>query len=430
MIDYLSKDFIEKVVSMIKANTQPALGCTEPVAVAFTSAVVSQYFKWELESLRIAVSKNIFKNGKSVIVPGTKQAGLDLAGALGFFGGDSDKEFMVLEDINEEDVNKAVGFIERDKVEQFMVEDVPDVYVKCTAEGEGHKVVAITANGHVSLKSVNVDDEPIFAKDEVASALDSIDGLKTLNLSQMREIVEKVDMEDIGFIKKGIERNILAAKEGLSKNYGLGVGKTIQGLVNRGKLELDIARKARMMTAAAADMRMGGGNCEVITSGGSGNQGIGVMVTTAMVGREFGVDEQKITRAALFGDLMNSYVKLYAGKLSGMCGCAIGAGIGAAAGVTWMLGGTDEEIAGACNNMFANITGMICDGAKDTCSLKLATSAEESVIAALLALDGCVVRPGIGIVGRDVEETIKNVGMLSKKGFNKVDDTIIEIIGG
>lgn len=428
MNNYLSMDFIKKVVDVVKENTQPALGCTEPVAVAFTSAVASKHFKWELDSLEIEVSKNIFKNGKSVIVPGTRQAGLDLAGALGFFGGDSDRGFMVLEDIKENDFKKAVDLIDKDMIELSAVGDTPDVYVRCTAKGEGHKVVATTVNGHVSLKSITVDDKLIFEKDEESNTLGLIDELKILNLSQMREIVEKVDIKDIEFIKKGIEQNISAAKEGLLNDYGLNVGSTIESLVNSGKLKLDIARKSRMMTAAAADMRMGGGNCEIITSGGSGNQGIGVLVTIGIVGKDFGVDDQRIIRAAFFGDLMNSYVKLYAGKLSGMCGCAIGAGIGASVGVTWMLGGTDEEIAGACNNMFANITGMICDGAKDTCSLKLATSAEESVISALLALNGCMVRPEIGIVGRNVEETIKNIGLLSKKGFHEVDETILEII--
>lgn len=428
MSNHLSESFIKKVVNIVKKNTQPALGCTEPVAVAFTSSVASKYFKWELENLEIEVSKNIFKNGKSVIVPGTKGAGLDLAGALGFIGGDSDKGFMVLEDTNKDDLDKAMDFIEKNIVKLTIASDTPDVYVKCIAKGQEHKVVVTTANGHISLNSIIVDDDVIFEEDEEENELDLIDELKTLSLSQIREIVEKVEIEDIRFIKNGIDQNLMAAREGLLNNYGLNVGSTIRYLVDSGKLKLDIARKSRMMTAAAADMRMGGGSCEIITSGGSGNQGIGVLVTIAIVGEEFDIDEQRIIRAAFFGNLMNSYVKLYSGKLSGMCGCAIGAGIGASVGVTWMLGGKDEEIAGACNNMFANTTGMICDGAKDTCSLKLATSAEESVIAALLALNGCVVRPKIGIVGKNVEETIKNIGKLSRKGFSEVDETILEII--
>lgn len=431
MKEYLEKDFIEKVVEIVKDNSQLALGCTEPVAVAFNTAVASKNFKWELEELEVEVSNNIFKNGKSVIVPGTTSAGLDLAASLGFIGGDSEKGFMVLKGIDKQHVQKAEELLNDGLIKLSTVSNTADVYVRSIAKGEGHEVEVITENGHIALKEVKVDGDLVFSKKDSKDGEEELsleDYLKDLTLVELREIVEAVSIEDIQFIKDGIKQNRFAAEEGLKNNYSLNVGSTIEKLAKEGKLKLDTSRKARMLTAAAADMRMGGGACEITTSGGSGNQGIGVLVTTAIVGEDFDVEEERIIRAGFFGNLVNSYIKIYAGKLSGMCGCAIGAGIGATIGITWMLGGNDEQIAGACNNMFANITGMICDGAKDTCALKLATSAEEAVISSLLALSGSMARPKIGIIGDTVEQTVKNIGLLSRKGFSAVDDVILEVI--
>lgn len=416
------------LLKVVKENSAPALGCTEPVAVAYAAAVANKYFRGDVSTIKILVSKNIYKNGKSVIVPGTGESGLALAGSLGFVGGNSDRGFMVLKDINEDYVKSAKSLLRDNKVNIGVKEGTPDIYIDFIVKGKEEIVETVVQDGHTNLIKVSINNKDIYNKSMSNEKSSSNDFLKELNFKMMRKITEEIDLKDIDFIKYGIEQNMKAAEEGLMHNYGLGIGISLKTLEEDGLLKVDVARKSRIMTAAAADMRMGGGNCEIITSGGSGNQGIGVTLPIMIVAKELNVDENRMVRAAFFGNIVNCYIKAFAGKLSGMCGCSIGAGIGATVGITWMLNGSDKQIEGACNNMFANISGMICDGAKDTCSLKLSTSAEESVLSAFLALKGTIANPGIGIVGQNIEETIKNIGYLSRKAFTIVDDVLIDII--
>lgn len=222
--------------------------------------------------------------------------------------------------------------------------------------------------------------------------------------------------------------NKKAAHIGMTESIGLNMGYALNKLIKDGKLSEDAPTKARILTAAAADVRMNGGNCPIMTSGGSGNQGLGVVLPIVVVAEEQKIEREKLIRAIFLGHVINRYVKTYTGKLSGMCGCAIAAGIGASAGIAWMLGGNDENISGACNNMLANLTGMVCDGAKETCAFKLATSASEAVISAYLANENVVIRNNVGIIGNSIEDTIKNVGVLAKECFNKVDNVIIGMI--
>ena len=182
------------------------------------------------------------------------------------------------------------------------------------------------------------------------------------------------------------------------------------------------------MTAAAADLRMLGGDCPIMTSGGSGNQGIGVILPIAIVAKQENISDERLSKALFFAHAINRYVKEFSGKLSEICGCAIGAAIGATAGITWMIGGDDEQIAGACSNIFANLTGVICYGAKESCSMKLSTSAEELIVSAYLAVNGVISEKNVGILGETIEDTIKNIGKLSHGTFDKVADLMLEII--
>lgn len=422
------EDIIDKSLDLVQRNSAPALGCTEPVAVAYAGAVANKYFKGDVRSIEILVSKNIFKNGKSVIVPGTGEAGLALAASLGFFGGDSDKGFMVLKDIDKEHIKSAKSLLKENKIEVGVKQGVPDIYINFIVKGKEEVVETVVRDGHTNLAKIVVNGDEIYSNVTLNTNSSSDDFLKQLDFKMMRKITEEVDLKDLDFIKRGIIQNTAAAKEGLKNSYGLKIGASLKMLGQDGFLKIDAPRKARIMTAAAADMRMGGGNCEIVTSGGSGNQGIGVTLPIMIVAKDLDVAESKMIRAAFFGNLVNCYIKAFAGKLSGMCGCAIGAGIGATVGITWMLGGSDKQIEGACNNMFANISGMICDGAKDNCALKLSTSAEEAVLSAFFALEGTFVNPNVGIIGESIEETIQNIGYLSRKAFTMVDDVIIDII--
>ncbi len=423
----MKKDYTLDLINVVKEDTNPALGCTEPVAVAFAASVASDHSEGELKKLEVIVSKNIYKNGKSVLIPHTGKCGLDLAAAVGFVGGDSAEEFMVLSSVDPEDLKVAEQMLDAGIVKLSYDQDTPDVYVKIIAKADNH-VEIVLQDAHTHIHRIIVDGEIIYEGEFGQEVKTSKEFLKELTFKEIREITEGIPIEDLAFIMDGVEMNLLAAEAGLEGEVGLGIGKKLKSMEEDGLISMDAGTRSRILTAAAADMRMGGGECPIMTSGGSGNQGLGVILPIYVVAEEKGLDEETLLRGVFFAHSINEYVKIYSGKLSGMCGCAIGAGIGATAGITWMLDGDDVQIAGAANNMFANISGMLCDGAKDTCSLKLATSAAEAVLSAYLSLNGVLVNPKVGVIGENIEETIKNIGKLAHQGFKNVDDTMLEII--
>lgn len=422
----VDKDTIGKLLNLVREETIPAIGCTEPVAVAYASSVAKKYLQEEIEYLEIRVSKNIFKNGKFAVIPNTGETGLDLAGTLGTLVKGSDESLMILQKVDNEHIRKAHKFMEENRVIVKCLDKSPDVYVEILATGKTNKVDVILTNNHDYIDNVKFNDKVVYKGtlkiDEI-----SVSFLDKLTIKDLREITEAIPIEELEFIEDGIRLNMDAAEKGLAEKIGLGLGVGFKKLEKQGKISMDGVAKARMLTAAAADMRMGGAVCPIMTSGGSGNQGIGVIVPIAAIGEECNMSKEKIFRAIFFGHAVNKYVKVFTGKLSYMCGCAIGAGVGASAGITWLLEGTDEEISGACNNLFGNLTGLICDGAKESCSLKLSTSGAEAVLSAYLAKENIMLKAGVGIIGSTIEDTIKNVGKLCKDDED-IDSTIIKIM--
>lgn len=417
-----------ELLKMVKQDTIPALGCTEPVAVAYVAAVASKYALGEFDNIEIKVSKNIYKNGKFVIIPNTNEMGLDLAGALGFLCGNLDAGLMVLKDIDNRIVNLGQDMVRLGKVSVEYLENTPDIYVNILVNNSKGNVEVELRDSHTHIEWVKVNGEIVYEGRLNSKNNLSMDFLKEMTFKEIRKICETIPLGELIFIEEGIEMNKRAAERGINEDKGLRIGAAFRRLQKEGKLCTDASTKARILTAASADIRMGGGDCPIMTSGGSGNQGLGVILPITIVAEEQEVEKEKLIRAIFFGHIINKYVKIYTGKLSAMCGCAIAAGIGASAGISWILGGDDQQIEGACQNMLSNLTGMICDGAKETCAFKLSTSAGEAVIAAYLAKEGVIVRPNIGIIGNSIENTIENVGILCKEGLAQADTIIVEMI--
>ena len=420
-------DNMNKLLEIVKKETIPALGCTEPVAVAYAVSVANKYLDGEMKSLDIKVSKNIFKNGKSVIIPNTGERGLDLAGGLGAVCGDPEEGLMVLKDVDKKSIYKVHNIIDEDKINVDYIKDSPDVYVEVLAKSEDTDVKVILKDSHNHIDTVEVNGELVynnaFEKEKTQDEF-----LKEISFEEIKDIVETVPIEELAFIEDGIKMNKKAADLGTTEKKGMGIGFALKELSEEGKLNLNGATKARILTAAAADTRMGGETCPIMTSAGSGNQGLGVVLPIMVIAEENNIEKEKLIRAIFFAHIINKYVKLFTGKLSYMCGCGIAAGVGASAGISWMLGGNLKQISGACNNMLSNLTGMVCDGAKETCALKLSTSAEEAVISAYLANKNIMPEPNIGVVGNTIEETIRNIGELCKAGLPSMDSAIIDII--
>lgn len=425
----LSKEEIsERLLELIKDETKPAIGCTEPVAVAFTVATGKKYMQGKILKIDLKVSKNILKNGKSVTIPNTEVCGLDIAGALGEICGDSEEGLFVFRNVNNEYLDKAKEMIKNKVVTLNPIEDTDPVFVEATLKGEKDEVVAILRGGHTNIEQVIVNGKIAFEKDNKNKKDNKdCDFIKELSLKDIRQITEDISIEKLDFIMDGIEMNKEAAMEGLKRQKGLTLGSSLLKLQEEGKIGKDSATIARILTAAGSDLRMGGGMCPIMTSGGSGNQGLCVILPINVVAEDIKAPKERLQRAVFFGHAVNNFVKKYTGKLSAICGCAIAAGIGATAGIAWLLGGKDKEIEGAILNMLANLTGMVCDGAKGSCAIKLSTSASEAVISAYLALNDIIVPNNTGIIGNTVEDTINNLGMLCKDGFYKADDVMLSI---
>ncbi|KEI92364.1 serine dehydratase subunit alpha family protein [Clostridium botulinum] len=425
----LSKEEISKrLLELIKDETKPAIGCTEPVAVAFTVATGKKYMAGEVLKIDLKVSKNILKNGKSVTIPNTEVCGLDIAGALGEICGDPEEGLFVFKNVNKDYLDKAREMIKNKVVTLNPIENTDPVFVEATLKGEKDEVIAILKGGHTNIEKVIINGKIALEKDNKNKKDNKdYDFIKELSLKDIRQTTEDISIEKLDFIMDGIEMNKEAAKEGLKRQKGLTLGSSLLKLQQEGKLGKDSATIARILTAAGSDLRMGGGMCPIMTSGGSGNQGLCVILPITVVAEDIKAPKEKLQRAVFFGHAVNNFVKKYTGKLSAICGCAIAAGIGATAGITWLLGGKDKEINGAILNMLANLTGMVCDGAKGSCAIKLSTSASEAVISAYLALNDIIVPNNTGIIGNTVEDTINNLGMLCKDGFYKADDVMLSI---
>lgn len=423
----MDKSIENELINIVGEDSTKAIGCTEPVAVAYAANVASSYINNDdISKIILKVSKNIYKNGKAVKIPNTGNHGLDLAASLGAFTNESKKPFLVFSNLTDKEIDKARNFTKANNVDVNYIDNVPDIYIEARLITKDNDVTSIISNSHSHVSKIIKNGEVIidnpFIKDKKSSF-----SIKNMTFEQLAAIVRNMDINDIDFVLEGIYVNMDAAQEGL-KGYGLNLGKKLNELKENNILPDNFITDTRILTAAAADMRMGGGPLPIMTSGGSGNQGVGIILPIYMVAKQENLDDDTLARGLFFAHIINRYVKEYAGKLSGLCGCAIGAAIGSCAAIAFMLGGGEEEIAGACTNIFANITGMICDGAKESCSMKLSTSAEESIIAAYLALNGVVSQANVGIVGKNIEETIANIGELSHQGFKTADEVILEII--
>ncbi len=428
MVLKLNNKIIDNIVRIIKQESIPALGCTEPIAVALTGAAAREYITGEIEEVNVFVSKNMFKNGKFVKIPNTNSWGLDLSALLGILGGNKDYGLMVLNEIDEKVTKEAQQMIKDNKIEVKYVEEVPDVFVNMIITTSNEQIEVILKDSHDHIEEIKVNREVVFQNKMEEDGKKACDLLKELTFKEMRNICETIPIEDLEFIKAGIELNKKAAEKGICWKSGAKVGYTLNKFQQKGIISKNPPTQARILTAAAADIRMGGGNCPIMTSSGSGNQGLGVVLPIIVVAEWEKIEEEMLIRAVFFAHIINRYIKAYTGKLSAMCGCAIAAGIGASGGIAWLLGGNDLQIEGACQNMLANLTGMICDGAKETCSLKLSTSAEEAVISAYLAMENIIVKSNVGIIRDTIEGTIKNLEILCKESFPYVDSTIIKIL--
>ncbi|SDK33783.1 L-cysteine desulfidase [Maridesulfovibrio ferrireducens] len=425
------------VKEILHLEVAPALGCTEPVAIALATAAAASVINNERpDHIEIWVDPNIYKNGLAVIIPGTGGLnGLDTAAALGALCGDPALGLEVLEPVTDEGVNAACKFKNENKVAVNLLQDQKGIYVRALLTYKDHVTEAIIEGVHDNITSLTMDSLPVTdsplvkrTQAEKADVFKLEDFIKKLSLDDLIDMINDLDKDDFTFLKEGITYNMRLADYGLKHGSGLGVGLALERLARLKLLTRDMILSARIITSAAADARMGGIKLPAMSSGGSGNHGLTAILPIYAVSKFVDCDEKTLLEAIALSHLVTAYVKAQTGRLSAVCGCSVAAGAGATAGTTYLMGGTSSQMAGAITNLTEDLAGIICDGAKSGCALKLATAAGTAVQAALFAIHGVNVHSTDGIIGTSPEQTMQNIGTLSTQGMIDTDRTILKIM--
>ena len=419
----------EKFLDVLNKELNVALGCTEPIAIAYGAALAMKYVKGE-EPLEIIVnaSGNVIKNAMAVSIPGTHSSGINLAAALGtLLNSHAGQQLEVLSGLKKQAIEDAKNMISEGLVTVNVSPSKKKLYIEVIVKTEVSTCRVVIEDTHTNVVLIEVDGEAIINKRSLEAVKASKVNYDFMNLITIWEFANNIGVEDLDIIRESIALNKAIATEGLEHNHGLSVGKNIVEYIERGLLADDIANRAMALTAAGSDARMDGANKSVMSNSGSGNQGILATVPVVAIGEKMGLEEEKIVKGVLISHLITIYIKSKFGVLSALCGATI-AGTGASCGIAYLLGGDLETIEFAVQNMLGNVTGMVCDGAKAGCALKVSTCTNAAVQAALLAIEGLVVHSTEGIVEADPEKTIENVCQLANKGTLEVDKIILNIM--
>lgn len=426
------------VKDILQMEVTPALGCTEPAAIALACAAAASLLEGEeIDRLELWVDPNIYKNGTAVAIPGTDgMTGLDVAAGVGAFGGNPSIGLEVFDTVDQRSIDKTKALIDSKGVDIHLFEET-GLHVKAVISSGSDRAVAEIKELHnnivyLALNDIEITDSNLLSKVAGSSGKSAMalleEWLMDLKLDDIYEMIDEIDEEDLAFLKKGVEYNVTLAEYGLKYGSGLGIGKAIERLLKQKLLVKDMATSARILTSAAADARMSGVNLPAMSSAGSGNHGLTAILPIWAIKDFVAHDEETVLRAIGLSHVITAYVKAHTGRLSAVCGCSVAAGAGATAGITYLVGGDVEHMAGAIKNIMEDLAGVICDGAKAGCALKLNTAAGAAVQAALFSLQGINVQDTDGIIGQSTEQTVRNIGTLSHQGMVETDRTILQIM--
>ncbi|MFB2700735.1 L-cysteine desulfidase family protein [Aeromonas veronii] len=422
----------QQYLQIIQQVVKPALGCTEPIAAAYAAAVATLQLGCELGRLEVAVSDNLYKNSMGVYVPGTGKIGLAIAAAAGAIGGNADAGLEVLAAIQPEQVDRAQQLIDAGKVQVSRTAAPEFIFCRVTVygtddKGEEHSAEVTLCGGHTRIVEQRRDGEVTFTADQsqggaTGSICDGVD----ISIAAIYEFATQVEFEQIRFILKASELNGKLSAEGMNNPYGLEIGRTMQQNINAGLIGEDVMNRIVMMTAAASDARMGGATLPAMSNFGSGNQGIAATIPVMVIAERFAASEEQLARALIMSHLGAIYIKSHYPPLSAFCGNTV-TSAAASMAMVYLAGGSFEQSCFAIQNVLSDSAGMVCDGAKASCAMKVSTSSGAAVRGFLMALNSHSVSEQ-GIVAGDVDQTIRNVGQMVKEGMSATDNTIIDIM--
>ena len=423
----LPKKERQAIIQLMHEQVVPAVGCTEPIAVALCVAKARELLGTKPESVDLSLSANIVKNAMGVGIPGTGMIGLPIAVALGALIGKSEYQLEVLKDCNKEAVARGRQFIDEGRINIALEEEDADkLYIRVVCRGGKHETEAIIKGSHTHFVYLRTDNDVTLDERDKVVAQEEQASLP-LTLRKVYNFATTTEIEEISFILEAKRLNEAASADGLRENYGHQLGKTLCSPLGKGIMGESIFSKILSQTSCACDARMAGAMIPVMSNSGSGNQGICATMPVVVFAKENHNTEEELVRALTLSNLAAIYMKQSLGSLSALCGCVV-ASTGSSCGITYLMGGGYDEVCWAVKNMIANLTGMICDGAKPSCALKLTTGVGTAVMSAMLAIQHKHVTSVEGIIDNDVDQSIRNLTAIGSRGMDLTDRYVLDIM--
>jgi len=417
----------EQFIDILNHEMVKTVGCTEPTAIVIAAAQAKKYINGDVVHINVKASRNILKNAFSVKIPGTCSCGINLAAALGTMGLDPEKNLEILSDLKDEDIEKAKNMVDSGLVSVELAESQKKIYVEVGIETEESYSRAVIEDFHDNVVLIEIDGAKKKLKTNPKALHEDVLKMDNVNLDSIIEFINCVDTAKLDMIKNCIAMNVNIGFEGLKNNYGLKVGKSIKSNIEGNVLANDYSSHAIALTAAGSDARMAGCNLPVMSNSGSGNQGISATIPVVAFAENITSNEETVLRAVTLSNLVTIYIKSILGRLSPLCGATISS-IGACCGIVFLMGGTSDDIKSSIQNSMGNITGIICDGAKSGCALKVATCTSAAFQSAICIMDGNYLSSTDGIIEDNPEDTIKNFAKIGNQGMFDTDKIVLDVM--
>lgn len=415
------------IIALVKREVVPAIGCTEPIAVALCVARATELLGVAPESISVRLSANILKNAMGVGIPGTGMTGLPIAIALGAVVGRSEYGLEVLKDADDAAVEQGRSYIDQKRISVQLKDNITEkLYIEVLVRAANHEAECVIAGGHTTFVYLRKDEDVLLDERQEAAVSDATDE-SDLSLRKVYDFAMTAPVDEIRFILESKSLNKAAAESAFAAEYGHSLGRTLRGEREIKIMGDSIFSRILSYTSAACDARMGGAMIPVMSNSGSGNQGITATLPVVVYGEECGANEEQMVRALMLSHLTVIYIKQSLGRLSALCGCVVAAA-GSSCGITYLMGGGYEEVSMAVKNMIANLTGMICDGAKPSCAMKLASGVSTAVLSAMMAMEHRCVSKLEGIIDEDVDISIRNLTSIGRDGMDETDRLILNIM--
>ena len=425
----MNEQIKKQIIALIHREVIPAIGCTEPIAVALACAKAAEVLGGKPERVEVYLSANILKNAMGVGIPGTGMVGLPIAIALGSLIGRSAYGLEVLKDLSPEGLAEGKAMVERKCITIALKEQVDKLYIEVVSHRGDDESRVVISHAHTHFSFIARNGEVLYNEESGASHEElEADEEIALNFGLVYDFAMQMPLEEIRFILEAARVNEAAAKASMEAGcYGHTVSQTFAGEFGKRFLGDSVYTHMLAMTAAACDARMDGAMIPVMSNSGSGNQGLSATLPVVSFAKDMQSSEEQLIRALMLSHLMVIYIKQSLGRLSALCGCVVAA-TGASCGITYLMGGSRQQLTYAIKNMIGNITGMICDGAKPSCALKVSSGVSTAMLSALMAMDHKVVTPVEGIIDEDVDRSIANLTSIGSKGMEATDRLVLDIM--